>query len=219
MKTIGVLGLQGDVSEHMDAVGKIGATALWIKKPSQLRQIDALIMPGGESTTISNLMVDCGLFDEIKTLGKAGLPILGTCAGAILLAKKGNAQVAKTGQKLLSLMDMKIGRNAFGRQRESFEAEIEIDGITDLAGVKKNGRIQNGSIRISSNKFATTSSPFNAIFIRAPLIEEVFGECIALALLGKKIVAARQKNLLATCFHPELTDDLRVHKYFYEMIK
>ncbi|MFH0971905.1 MAG: pyridoxal 5'-phosphate synthase glutaminase subunit PdxT [Candidatus Micrarchaeota archaeon] len=191
MKTVGVLGLQGDVIEHIDALRKLKAGTVWVKQPKQLKSIDALIIPGGESTTIGNLMVKNDLFDEIIDLGKNGMPIYGTCAGAILLAKRGDDQVRKTKQQLLKLMDMKVNRNAFGRQRESFEAFVDVKGVGEL---------------------------FHSVFIRAPVIEKVHGKCEPIAYLNQKIVAARQKNLLATCFHPELTDDLRVHKYFLEMI-
>ncbi|MFH1750398.1 MAG: pyridoxal 5'-phosphate synthase glutaminase subunit PdxT [Candidatus Micrarchaeota archaeon] len=194
MKTIGVLGLQGDVAEHIGMVRQLGGEAVWLKKASQLGNIDALIIPGGESTTIGGLLADNGMFREIVQLGRGGLPIFGTCAGAILLAKKGDAQVRRTGQQLLGLMDMKVDRNAFGRQRDSFETPLKIRGIPG-------------------------KGPFNGVFIRAPVIEEVYGNCMAISEYGRKIVAARQANFLACCFHPELTDDPRVHRFFLGMIE
>src|SRR3989344_4235024 len=171
MKTIGVLGLQGNVMEHIEAVRTLNQKAVWLKSPHQLKEIDALIIPGGESTTISELLLDNELFHDVVSMGKAGLPIFGTCAGAILLASEGDSQVRQTGQKLLGLMEMKVDRNAFGRQRESFEAEIEINGITDVDGMKSHhtGGKDSGN---SPPAPKTKPSPFNAIFIRAPLIEK-----------------------------------------------
>lgn len=217
MKTIGVLGLQGDVIEHIEAIKILNQRALWLRSPNQLGQIDALIIPGGESTTIGSLMLENELFHDVVSLGKSGLPIFGTCAGAILLASEGDLQVKRTGQKLLGLMDMKIDRNAFGRQKESFEAEIEIKGITD-SGRENAGH--SGGVRklASATAIRPKSAPFNAIFIRAPVIEKVHGNCEPIAAHQNRIVAARQGSLLATCFHPELTDDLRVHEYFIGMI-
>ena len=187
---IGVLGLQGDVSEHVEKFKALGVESVWVRTPSQLSECNALVIPGGESTTIGDLMRKAGLFGEIRRRALKGMPLWGTCAGAIIMAKKGDSQVKKTGQKLLGLMDMRVNRNAFGRQRESFEVDVE---------------------------FADFKGPFPAVFIRAPAIEEVFGNCKPLALYGKKIVAARQGNFLATAFHPELTRDTRIHEYFLRM--
>lgn len=183
--------MQGAVSEHIDSIRKCGEEAVWIRKAEQLETVDGLIIPGGESTTISRLLNESGMLGKIKELGEKGLPIYGTCAGLVLLAKKGDLQVEKTKQKLLGLMDMQVTRNAFGRQRESFEKELEIEGIGKYLGV----------------------------FIRAPAIENVWGECKALCEIEGKIVAAQQSNLLVTSFHPELTEDLRVHKKFLEIVK
>jgi 5'-phosphate synthase pdxT subunit len=194
MKTVGVIGLQGDVMEHIDMLRRLDSLPIWVNKKSDLKALDAIIIPGGESTTIGELLLDTGLFDLLVSMGNSGTPIFGTCAGAILLAKEGDGQVKKTKTKLLSLMDMKIDRNAFGRQRESFEISLEINGIADKA------------------------QPFPCVFIRAPLIEKIHGKCEILAKFENKIVAARQGNLLATCFHPELTVDLRMHRYFLSMI-
>ena len=182
--------MQGAVLEHIEMLAKLGANPLWVREPEELEMVSALVIPGGESTTISRLMLESRIFGRVRELGEGGLPILGTCAGLILLAKKGDAQVRKTEQKLLGLMDTKITRNAFGRQRESFEIHLDI------------GEIKN----------------FPCVFIRAPGIEEVYGKCEALARLEKFIVAARQENLLAVSFHPELTEDARLHEYFLKEV-
>ena len=184
---IGVIGMQGAVSEHMQVIEKLGHRAVWVKGNEGLEQVSAVIIPGGESTTIGKLMVKTGLFERVREMGLEGFPIYGTCAGLILLAKKGDPQVEKTGQKLLGLMDMGINRNAFGGQRESFEKTLDI-----------------GPIR-----------SFPCVFIRAPAIRRVWGRCKALAEFEGVIVAAEQKNLFATAFHPELTGDVRVHEYFF----
>ncbi len=188
---VGVIGVQGAVSEHLEALSKIGVEGLWVRKREQLEHVSGLILPGGESTTISKLMVESNLFDEVKKMGESGTPIFGTCAGLILLAKKGDSQVEKTGTRLLELMDVEVNRNAFGRQRESFEADVEVQGI----------------------------GLFPCVFIRAPAITELFGDCKPLASYNGFTVAAQQKHLLATSFHPELTNDLRVHEYFVRLCK
>lgn len=188
---IGVVGVQGAVSEHLEMLAKLGIERVWVRKKEQLNEIDGLIIPGGESTTISKLMVESELFERVKELGENGTPIFGTCAGLIMLAKKGDAQVEKTETRLLELMDVKVNRNAFGRQRESFEVELEVEGI----------------------------GKFPCVFIRAPAITRAFGECKPLARHNNYIVAARQKNLLATAFHPELTQDTRIHELFRGMCK
>lgn len=184
---VGIVGVQGAVSEHEDVVRKLGHEPVRVNRPDHLQGVRAIIIPGGESTTISRLLQTTGLFERIKKLGEDGLPIYGTCAGLILLAKKGDGQVEKTGQKLFELMDMEINRNAFGRQKESFEEKI------DIKGVAKN---------------------YPCVFIRAPAITKVWGNCKALATHGKFIVAAEQGNFFATAFHPELSGDSRVHEYF-----
>ncbi|MFH1470970.1 MAG: pyridoxal 5'-phosphate synthase glutaminase subunit PdxT [Candidatus Micrarchaeota archaeon] len=187
---VGVIGMQGAVSEHMHIVEKMGHGSVWVKKPGQLKDVSALIIPGGESTTISKLMVKADLFMRVRELGLNGFPIFGTCAGLILLAKKGGAQAEKTGQKLLGLMDIEVSRNAFGGQRESFEKTIDIG----------------------------TIAKFPCVFIRAPAIKRVWGGSKALAEFNGTIVAAEQKCLLATSFHPELTEDTRVHEYFFSKV-
>jgi len=188
---IGVVGLQGAVSEHIDMLSRIGARGVWVRDKGALKEISGLIIPGGESTTISRLLMQSGMFDRIREMGEEGFPIFGTCAGLILLAKKGDGDVKKSGQKLLGLMDMEVRRNAFGRQKESFEENIKIGDIGE----------------------------FPCVFIRAPAIIKVGGKCKPLATYKRLIVAARQDNLLATAFHPELTQDTRIHRYFLEIAK
>lgn len=189
---IGVLALQGAVREHIQHIEALGAVGMAIKRPRELKEIAGLIIPGGESTTIGKLMVEYEFIDAIRDFHAAGKPIYGTCAGMILLAKT----ITEGDQPLLSLMDIEARRNAFGRQRESFEADLAIKGI--------------GS--------------FKAIFIRAPWIESVGEGVDTLAEFdtiehGNVKVMARQGSLLASAFHPELTGDVRVHKYFLNMIK
>lgn len=194
---IGVIGLQGAVSEHTEtakrAMGKLGirGEAIWVGRPKQLDGLNGIIIPGGESTTIGKLMLTTGLFERVKQLAANGIPILGTCAGMIVLAKRGDEQVMRTGQPLLGLMDISVIRNAFGRQRESFEVDLE---IPILGG-----------------------APYSAVFIRAPAVEEVWGNAQALAEFQGKIVAVQQGSLLAVAFHPELTSDTRLHEYFLRM--
>jgi 5'-phosphate synthase pdxT subunit len=198
---IGVLSVQGAISEHVDAVtnaaGSIGLAnvhVIKIRRKEDLEMVNALIIPGGESTTISKLMVKFDLFEIIINRARSeDLPILGTCAGCIVLASEGDDEVKKTDTELLKLMDMRIDRNAFGRQRESFESDIDID----LPGFEE---------------------PFNAVFIRAPVIDKVWEECRILSRLEGNIILAQQGNLLAAAFHPELTKDLRIHEYFLKLI-
>lgn len=194
---IGVIAIQGNVEEHVDAMvkalgqAKREAEVVRIKHKGIVPTCDALILPGGESTTLGRLMEREGISSEIKKAAHAGVPVMGTCAGLVLLAKHGDKQVEKTGQHLLELMDISVNRNAFGRQRESFEALIDFKGFT---------------------------APFNAVFIRAPCITEPGKDVEVLSKYSGFIVAARQRNMLALAFHPELTDDLRIHQYFLKMI-
>ncbi len=195
---IGVIAVQGDVSEHVDAaqkaLGKSGfeGAVLAVRIKDTLSSLDALIIPGGESTTISRLLEKFDMSETIKHRVDEGLPVMGTCAGLIMLAKEGDVEVEKTGTHLLGLMDMKVKRNAFGRQKESFEAPIDVEGL---------------------------DKPYKAVFIRAPAIEKVWGECRILARMEDNIVLARQGNLLACAFHPELTEDMRIHKMFLDIVK
>jgi len=195
---IGVIGVQGDVSEHVDAVaralqtyGKSGE-AIAVRRPEDLARVDGLTIPGGESTTISKLLVKLGLFDEIVRRGtEDAMPIMGTCAGCILLSKDAGIQADKTKTKLLGLMDMAVDRNAFGRQRESFEADLAVDGL---------------------------DRPFHGVFIRAPAITRTWSACTIAARLDGAIVFARQGPLWGACFHPELSGDLRIHVAFLEQV-
>lgn len=186
---IGVLAVQGAFAEHIDILRQLEVEALPIRLPQELRGLDGLIIPGGESTSISKLMLDYNLVTEIKALAKNGLPIFGTCAGMILLAGK----ISDLDVETLGVMDITVRRNAFGRQRESFEAELSIPALGE--------------------------KPFPGIFIRAPLIEQVNSGTEILAKLtdGTK-VAARQGKALVSAFHPELTNDLRFHQYFLGIV-
>ena len=202
MLQIGVISVQGAISEHVEAVSKAALelkiddiSVLNVRTKRDLAKVQALIIPGGESTTISKLLIKFGLYDRIiERVNKESLPILGTCAGCIILATEGDGSVQKTQTRLLKLMGMRVNRNAFGRQRESFESDIKIE----LPGFKK---------------------PYHAVFIRAPVIEQVWGDCKPLAKLKDTIILAQQGNVLAAAFHPELTHDLRIHKYFLNLIE
>lgn len=191
---IGVLALQGDFAEHIAILEQIGIEARQVRLPDHLEALDGLIIPGGESTTIGKLANDFNLIEPLKKFGE-GKAVWGTCAGAILLSKDARRQ-----QPLLSLMDITVERNAFGRQVASFEIDLDIPAL--------NGLDQEGN------------RPFHAVFIRAPLIESVDGAVQILATLPDgSIVAAQQRNLLATSFHPELTQDDRIHRYFISLVK
>ena len=184
-RTVGVLALQGDFREHREVLERLGHGVREIRKPAQLEELDALIIPGGESTTIARLILSNGFQEPLRDFCAGGRPVWGTCAGAILLAR----QVDNLDRPGIEVMDIAVRRNAFGRQVDSFEADLDIAGLQGL--------------------------PFRAVFIRAPLIESVFGDAAALATLDDgTIVAARQGNLLATSFHPELTGDDRLHELF-----
>ncbi len=194
MLKIGVIAIQGNVQEHVEAAERALAgrgTVVKIKHAGIVPSCDGVIIPGGESTTLCRLSWSEGIAQEIIDLAKSGKPIMGTCAGLILLASKGDDEVAKTKQRLLGLMDTTVDRNAFGRQVDSFESPLKIKGFDE---------------------------PFNAVFIRAPAVISAGKGVKVLAKIDDKIVAAQQKNLLALAFHPELTDDLRLHKYFLQMI-
>lgn len=197
---IGVLGLQGAFAEHADALRTAFARAgvpgdvATVRRPADLDAVDGLVMPGGESTTISKLLLQFGLHDRlVERAREEDFPILGTCAGLILLSSEGDGQVAKTGTRLLGLMDMATDRNAFGRQRESFEATLDLKGF---------------------------DAPVPGVFIRAPAITRTWGACEALGELpGTSLtVAARQGNRMALAFHPELTGDTRCHEAFVGVV-
>ncbi|WNE99930.1 pyridoxal 5'-phosphate synthase glutaminase subunit PdxT [Streptomyces luomodiensis] len=187
---IGVLALQGDVREHLAALTAAGATARQIRRPEELAEIAGLVIPGGESTTMSKLAVVFGLLEPLRERVRAGLPVYGTCAGMIMLADK--ILDGRDDQETIGGIDMIVRRNAFGRQNESFEAEIEVQGIE--------------------------GGPVEGVFIRAPWVESVGGGAEVLATFDGHTVAVRQGNVLATSFHPELTGDHRVHQLFVEMV-
>jgi 5'-phosphate synthase pdxT subunit len=186
---IGVLAAQGAFAEHLSALGRLGVDTMAIRLPRDLEGIEGLIIPGGESTTISKLMLAYDLAGAIGQMVQAGLAILGTCAGMILLARH---VVDSGGIKPLGLIDITVKRNAFGRQKDSFETELRVEGLGD--------------------------QPFHGVFIRAPRIESVGPGVTALCRLDDgTVVAARQDRVLVTSFHPELTEDLRFHRYFVDL--
>jgi len=186
---IGVLASQGAFAEHIAMLHQLEVEVLPVRLLQELRGLDGLIIPGGESTSISKLMLDYNLISEIRNLAKNGLPIFGTCAGMILLANK----ISDSGVEPLRVMDITVRRNAFGRQRDSFETELSIP----VLGEK----------------------PFPGVFIRAPIIVRANNEVEILAKLADSTsVAARQGNLLVSAFHPELTNDLRFHQYFLDIV-
>lgn len=190
---VGVLALQGDFAEHTSVLRGVGVSPLEVRLPGHLANLDGLIIPGGESTTIGKLAMDFGLLEELRRFGSEK-PVWGTCAGAIFLSKDARRQ-----QPLLGLMDITVERNAFGRQVASFETQLEVPALGEI---DPNHR------------------PFHAIFIRAPLIESVHGQAQILATLEDgRIVAAQEDRFLATSFHPELTGDDRFHRYFIHMIE
>ncbi|WP_456424005.1 pyridoxal 5'-phosphate synthase glutaminase subunit PdxT [Thermococcus sp.] len=192
MVKVGVIGLQGDVSEHIEASKRalnnlgVSGEVIWLRKPEQLESISAIIIPGGESTTISRLMVKNGLLEPVRKLGEEGLPIMGTCAGLIMLSKE--VIGATPEQKFLKLLDVRVNRNAYGRQVDSFEAPI---------------------------KLSFSDEPFPGVFIRAPRIVELLSDRVKpIAWLGERIVGVEEDNIIGLEFHPELTNDTRVHEYF-----
>ncbi|MDO9545468.1 MAG: pyridoxal 5'-phosphate synthase glutaminase subunit PdxT [Pelolinea sp.] len=190
---IGVLALQGDFLEHQKILESLSVAIKQVRLSADLNGLDGLIIPGGESTTIGKLAVDFGLMDPLRTFAQDHA-VWGTCAGSILISKD-----ARRVQPLLEIMNIKVDRNAFGRQVDSFEIDLEIPAL---------------------EKVSQENPPFHAIFIRAPLIEDVGSSVKVLAKLPNgKIVAAQQEKWLATSFHPELTTDDRFHRYFLEMIR
>lgn len=190
---IGVLALQGDFSEHIVVLERLEVATAQVRLPAHLDELDGLIIPGGESTTIGKLAVDFGLMEPLREFGKSRA-IWGTCAGAVFLSKDAHRK-----QPLLAIMDITVRRNAFGSQLDSFEADLDIAAI-ELA--------------------THTIQPYHAVFIRAPIIESVSGNVKILSTLPDgRIVAAQQGKLLATSFHPELTGDTRFHEYFISLLK
>ncbi|MDQ0209326.1 pyridoxal 5'-phosphate synthase glutaminase subunit PdxT [Alkalicoccobacillus murimartini] len=187
MIKIGVLAMQGAVREHVRSLQAEDTEIVIIKKVEQLQEIDGLVFPGGESTTMRRLINQYGFFEPLQSFGRSGKPIFGTCAGLILMAREIAGQDSHLG-----LMNIKVQRNAFGRQRESFETTLEVQGVAE---------------------------DVRAVFIRAPLIEEVGEQVEVLSTYNGEIVAARQGQYLTCSFHPELTDDFRLHQFFVTMVK
>jgi len=189
---VGVLALQGDFREHAAMLRGIGVEAVEVRLPGDLRGLEGLVIPGGESTTIGKLAREYDLIEPIRELARAGKPVWGTCAGLIVLARDIGPEPPHA-----ALLDVRVRRNAFGRQADSFEADLDVPALSGIDGAPGPAR------------------PFHAVFIRAPRIESVGGGVDILARLDDgAIVAARQGNLLATSFHPELTGDDRFHRYF-----
>lgn len=188
---IGVLALQGDVREHLIALAAADAVARPVRRPEELAEVDGLVIPGGESTTISKLAELFGLMEPLRERIASGLPVYGTCAGLIMLADK--ILDPRSGQETFGGIDMIVRRNAFGRQNESFEAGVTVTGIED--------------------------GPVEGVFIRAPWVESVGAEVEVLAEHEGHIVAVRQGQALATSFHPELTGDHRIHALFVDMVR
>ncbi|MBQ4358079.1 MAG: pyridoxal 5'-phosphate synthase glutaminase subunit PdxT [Paludibacteraceae bacterium] len=188
MTKIGVLALQGAVSEHADMLRRLRVDVCDVLDPNDLDGLDGLVLPGGESTAVGKLLDFYQLLEPIREMGRKGFPIFGTCTGLILLSKHINGSE----QFRLGLMDTFVERNAFGRQLASFEANMPIDVLGE--------------------------TPFPTVFIRAPYIDKIEGEARSLLELDGKILMVEQGNLLATAFHPELTDDTRVHEYFLQKV-
>lgn len=189
--TIGVLALQGDVREHLKALADAGAQGRPVRRAEELDGVDGLVIPGGESTTMSKLAVVFGMLEPLRAFVRAGKPVYGTCAGMIMVADK--LLDAREDQETFGGIDMIVRRNAFGRQNESFEAAIDVAGIP--------------------------GGPVEGVFIRAPWVESVGAEAEVLATYDGHTVAVRQGNVLATSFHPELTGDHRVHALFVDMVR
>jgi len=189
---IGVLALQGDFSEHVVMLRRLNVDASEVRLPGHLNGLDGLIIPGGESTTIGKLAVAYNLMEPLKAFGQRHA-VWGTCAGAIFLSKDTGRD-----QPLLGLMDIRVRRNAFGRQIDSFETDLDIPELKQATG---------------------TQDDYHAVFIRAPIIESVHGDARILASISDgRVVAAQQGHLLATSFHPELTGDTRFHEYFLTLV-
>jgi len=196
--TIGVLALQGDFGEHQAVLRRLGVDAPQVRTPDGLRGLDGLIIPGGESTTFCRLMQDFNLYEPLRAVTRAGLPLWGTCAGLILLARR----VSDLEFPTIEALDITARRNAYGRQVDSFEADVSVSALPEA------------------------SRPFHAVFIRAPVVDDTGAGVEVLARLpegsgraGGSPIAVRQGPLLATSFHPELTDDDRFHGYFLEIVR
>jgi len=190
MTHIGVLALQGDFAEHIDIFQRLGIAAREVRHPQELADLDGLVIPGGESTTVARLMSEFALLEPLRERAQNGFPLWGTCAGMIVLAERASELAWPT----LGALAITVQRNAFGRQVDSFETDLVVP--------------------------ALGQQPFHAVFIRAPIVEEVGDGVEVLATLENgKAVAVRQANALATAFHPELTEDHRFHRYFVDMVR
>jgi pyridoxal 5'-phosphate synthase pdxT subunit len=185
---IGVLAYQGDVREHLEALAAVGATGVEVRTLAELDTVDGLVVPGGESTVIGKLAARYGLLAPLRGRIAGGLPVLGTCAGMIFLAR----EVEGPPQDLLGVLDVRVRRNAFGRQVASFEADVDVKGVD--------------------------GGPVSGAFIRAPWVAETGPEVDVLAELDGKVVAVRQGNQLATAFHPELTGEVRLHRWLVDLV-
>jgi 5'-phosphate synthase pdxT subunit len=197
--TVGVLSIQGDVQENMlsakSAIDELGldGNVVDVRTPEEISQLDGLIIPGGESTTIGQLSLVNGSLKILKEKIQSGMPVLGICAGMIMLSNTANDKIiGKTDQPLLDILDIKLERNSFGRQKQSFESDISLD-----------------SINIPK---------FNGVFIRAPSISKVGSDVEVLSKFNERIVAVKKGNIIATAFHPELTEDTALHKYFINLV-
>ena len=194
MVTIGVLALQGDVAEHARALENSGARALLVRRVSELDQVDGLVIPGGESTTMSNLLLSFGLFDTLNDRIASGLPVSGTCVGIIMLAS--SILDGREDQRSFAALDMVVRRNAFGRQVDSYEEDLDVEGLE--------------------------GGPFHAVFIRAPWVESVGEGVEVISRAGNStdgpIVGVRRGNVMATSFHPEVGGDDRIHAMFVDMV-
>jgi pyridoxal 5'-phosphate synthase pdxT subunit len=194
---VGVLALQGDVREHLRVLTACGADVRAVRRATELAGLDGIVLPGGESTTIDKLSRIFGLREPLMAALRAGLPAYGSCAGMILLAKK--VLDGTEDQQTFDALDITVRRNAFGRQVESFEADVDLDGIE--------------------------GGPVHAVFIRAPWVEsiddgvQVLGAVVPPGLSESKIIAVQHENVMATSFHPEVTDDLRIHRYFLDLVR
>ncbi len=189
MPSVGVFALQGDVREHLATLTALGADAIPVRRPEELARCDGLVLPGGESTTMRRLIDAYGLREPIAALARRGAPMLGTCAGMILLADR--ILDGASGQETIGGIDMTVRRNAFGRQVDSFEADLDLKGL---------------------------DRPVHAVFIRAPWVEQVGAEVEVLAEAEGHPVAVRQGHLMATSFHPEVADDGRIHRLFLDLV-
>jgi len=187
---IGVLGLQGDVREHARALERAGATPVIVRRPDEIASVDGIVLPGGESTTIGKLLDRFGLLEPLRRRARAGMPLYGTCAGMILMATA--IEGPQAAPHRLAVMDIAVRRNAYGRQVDSFEADLDVVGL---------------------------GSPLRAAFIRAPVVERVGPAVEVLAALDNRPVLVRQGHLLASSFHPEMTGDERVHELFVDLAR